>query len=118
MQRKYLQMCKNEKVLPLPIINKIFEGVLSLDDYKLNYGLCKALGNVLEDLGDSIHKIDLRNNGIVDVDYAEIIKGALKNPHIRSLALSKNEFKEESLNELLKYFMDRKKHVLQELVIA
>lgn len=33
MQRKYLQMCKNEKVVPLPIINKIFEGVLYLDDY-------------------------------------------------------------------------------------
>jgi hypothetical protein len=24
MQRKYLQMCKNEKVVPLPIVNKIF----------------------------------------------------------------------------------------------
>ena len=33
MQRKYLQMCKNEKVVPLPIVNKIFEGVLYLDDY-------------------------------------------------------------------------------------
>jgi hypothetical protein len=33
MQRKYLQMCKNEKVVPLPIIKKIFEGVLYLDDY-------------------------------------------------------------------------------------
>ena len=64
MQRKYLQMCKNEKVVPLPIINKIYDGVLYLDDYKLNFGLCKALGNVLDDLGDTIHKIDLRNNGI------------------------------------------------------
>jgi hypothetical protein len=52
MQRKYLQMCKNEKVLPLPIITKINEGVLCLDDYKLNFGLCKALGNVLDDLDD------------------------------------------------------------------
>jgi hypothetical protein len=33
MRRKYLQMCKNEKVVPLPIMNKIFEGVLYLDDY-------------------------------------------------------------------------------------
>jgi len=70
-------MCKNEKVLPLPIVNKIFEGVLTLDDYKLNYGLCKALGNVLDDIGDSLCKIDLRNNGILDIDLAEIIKGAL-----------------------------------------
>jgi len=50
--RKYLQNCRNEKVLPLPIISKINEGVLSLDDYKLNFGLCKALGTVFEDLDD------------------------------------------------------------------
>ena len=91
-------------MLPLPIVNKIYEGVLQLDDYKLNYGLCKALGNVLEDLGTSIYKIALRNNGIIDADYAEVIRGALKNPNIRSLAIRNNEFKEESLNELLKYF--------------
>jgi hypothetical protein len=104
MQRKYLQMCKNEKVLPLPIISKISEGVLSLDDYKLNFGLCKALSNILDDLEDSIFKIDLRNNGINDSDFAEIIRGAIKNPHIRSLSLRNNELREESLKELLKYF--------------
>ena len=97
MQRKYLQMCKEEKVLPLPIIHKIFEGVLTLDDYKLNFGLCKALGNVLDDLGDSLYKIDLRNNGISDYDYAEIIRGAINNPNIRALTLRNNEFREESL---------------------
>ena len=118
MQRKYLQMCKNEKVLPLPIINKIFEGVLTLDDYKLNYGLCKALGNVLDDLGDQIYKIDLHNNGISDLDFAEILRGAIKNPHIRSLSIRNNEFREESLKELLKYFKDKKKKILQELVIS
>jgi hypothetical protein len=43
----------------------------------LNFGLCKALGNVLDDLGDTIYKIDMRNNGISDSDFAEVIKGAL-----------------------------------------
>ena len=97
-------MCKNEKVLPLPIISKINEGVLTLDDYKLNLGLCKALSIVLDDLGDSIYKIDLRNNGITDIEFAEIIKGAIKNPNIRSLSIMNNEFKEESLKQLLPYF--------------
>jgi hypothetical protein len=94
-------MCKNEKVVPLPIINKIYEGVLSLDDYKLNFGICKALGNVLDDLGDSIYKIYLRNNGITDSDFAEILKGALTNPHIKSLAIRNNEIKQESIEKLL-----------------
>ena len=104
MERKYLQMSKNENVLPLPIISKINEGVLTLDDYKLNLGLCKALSIVLDDLGDSIYKIDLRNNGITDIEFAEIIKGAIKNPNIRSLSIMNNEFKEESLKQLLPYF--------------
>jgi hypothetical protein len=117
MQRKYLQMCKTEKVLPLPIISKISEGVLSLDDYKLNFGLCKALANVFDDLEDSIFKIDLRNNGITDSDFAEIIRGAIKNPHIKSLSLRNNEFREESLKELLKYF-SLKVPILEELVIS
>lgn len=118
MERKYLQFCKNEKVLPLPIISKIFEGVLSLDDYKLSFGLCRALGAVFEDLGESIYKIVLRNNGITDADYAEVLKGAIKNPNIKSLAIRNNEFKEESLKELLRYFKDKKKPILQELVIS
>jgi hypothetical protein len=117
MQRKYLQMCKNEKVLPLPIISKISEGVLSLDDYKLNFGLCKALANVLDDLDDSIFKIDLRNNGITDSDFAEILRGAIKNPYIKCLSLRNNELREESLKELLKYF-SLKVPILEELVIS
>lgn len=66
MERKYVQICKNEKVLPLPLISKINEGILELDEYKLNFGLCKALSAVLDDLGDSIYKISLSNNGILD----------------------------------------------------
>lgn len=117
MQRKYLQMCKNEKVVPLPIVNKIIDGVLDLNDYKLNFGLCKALGNVLDDLGDTIHKIDLKNNGITDSDYAEVVKGALQNPHIKSLSLRNNEFRTESLNQIIKYF-EMKPPVLEELILV
>jgi hypothetical protein len=111
-------MCKNERVLPLPIINKISEGVLRLDDYKLNNGLCKALGDVLDDLGETITKIDLRNNGIDDYDFAAIIKGAIQNPHIRSISNRNNEFKDESLKALMGYFTDKKKKTLEELCIS
>ena len=51
--------------------------MLSLEDYKLNYGLCKALGSVLDDLGNLIRKIVLKNNGINDDSYALILEGAL-----------------------------------------
>ena len=38
MTKKYAQNCRTEKVLPLPTIHKIIDGVLTLDDYKLNSG--------------------------------------------------------------------------------
>lgn len=115
MARKYLQFCKNEKVLPLPILNKIEDGVLALDDYKLNFGLCKALGNVLDDLGSLIRKIVLKNNGINDLAYAEILNGALQNKYIKSLHIKNNEFRDLSLNQIVNYFKDNKKPTLEEL---
>lgn len=111
-------MCKTEKVLPLPIVNKISEGVLRLEDYKLNFGLCKALGNVLDDLGESITKIVLKNNGIEDLDFSLIILGAIQNPFIKSLTIKNNEFKDECLKAMMGYFKDKKKRTLEELCIS
>lgn len=94
------------------------DGVLSLDDYKLNYGLCKALGSVLDDLGGLIKKIVLKNNGINDESYALILEGALKNKNIKSLHIKNNEFREESLNQFLNYFKTEKKPAIEEIVIS
>lgn len=102
--KKYLQQCKNEKVLPLPILSKIEDGVLALVDYKLNFGLCKALGSVIGDLDSLITKIVLSNNGISDIGYANILQGAFKNDNVKSLHIRNNAFQEESLQQYLRYF--------------
>ena len=54
----------------MPILQKITDRVLRLEDYKLNSGLCKAIGSIREDLGSQIFKIVLVNNGIDDEAYA------------------------------------------------
>jgi hypothetical protein len=36
--RKYIQICRNENVLALPTIDKIQDGILTLEHYKLNVG--------------------------------------------------------------------------------
>eukprot|EP00347_Sterkiella_histriomuscorum_P021600 403333417 len=118
MARKYLQYCKNEQVLPLPILSKIEDGVLSLDDYKLNFGLCKALGSVLEDLGGLIRKLVLKNNGINDKSYSILLEGALRNRNIKSLHLKGNEFQEDSLQQYLDYFKREKRPWIEEIVIS
>ena len=94
------------------------DGVLSLEDYKLNIGLCSALSLVFEDLGPKIYKLVLQNNGITDSDYAELLRGAIKNPYITSFILRKNEFQEESKTELLKFFEDKSRPRIKELVIS
>lgn len=92
--------------------------MLALEDYKLNLGLCKALGSVLDDLGALIRKIVLRNNGINDESYAIILDGALQNKNIKSLHLRGNEFAEASLKKFLHYFENEKRPALEEIVIS
>jgi hypothetical protein len=104
--------------LPLPILNKIEDGVLALEDYKLNLGLCKALGSVLDDLGSMIRKIVLRNNGINDASYALILEGALQNKNIKSLHLRGNEFSENYLNHFINHFEKEKRPWIEEIVIS
>lgn len=48
---KYLNVCKNEHAIPLPVIDKIRDKVLLLEHYKLDTGHCKAIGAALETLG-------------------------------------------------------------------
>lgn len=72
----------------------------------------------MDDLGNLIRKIVLKNNGINDESYALILEGALKNKYIKSLHLKGNEFQEESLHEYLEYFKNEKKPTIEEIVIS
>ena len=115
--RKYLLICKNEHVLPLPVIDKIVDKVLLLEHYKLDLGHCKAIGSSLEQLGNYIRKIELNENGINDEGFSYIINGAIKNRHIKALVIKNNEFKALSLKAILRYF-EIKNPILEELIIS
>ena len=73
------------------------DGTLSLTGYKLNTGLCTALGNFL---GKNIHSdnpyivrsLILDDNGISDDDFANILRGICQQGYLRILCYSHNEF--------------------------
>jgi hypothetical protein len=43
----YLRYCAEEKVIPLPIMSNINNGVLTLENYKLTDGVSKAIGKFI-----------------------------------------------------------------------
>lgn len=65
----------------LPIFTRIKDNVLTLTGYKLNSGVCKALGIYLAESNWRIDKsfllkeLVLDNNGNSDEDFAEILAG-------------------------------------------
>lgn len=94
--QKYLKLCQKEQVVPLPILNRLELGdslrVLSLEDYTVNDGQAKCLGECLGRFGPgAFTKIYLYNNGLKDRPLAAIFEGASRNQHISSLEVAMNQ---------------------------
>ncbi len=73
------------------------DGTLSLTGYKVNAGVCAALGDFL---GKNTHysspfivrNLVLDDNGISDSDFANILCGIRQQGYLLSLSYSQNEF--------------------------
>ena len=69
--KKYMKLSQRDNVVPLPIMNKIETkdnvNTLSLEDYTINEGQAKCLGQCLGKYGlKAFSKIYLYNNGLKD----------------------------------------------------
>ena len=93
-------------VIGLPTMTHISEdGTLSLTGYKVNSGLCSALGDFL---GKNTHQTSpfvvrnliLDDNGISDSDFANILRGIRQQGKLLSFSYSQNEFGPLSLEQL------------------
>jgi len=93
-------------VIGLPTMTHISEdGTLSLTGYKVNSGLCSALGDFL---GKNKHQTSpfivrnliLDDNGISDADFANILRGILHQGKLVSISYSQNDFGALSLEQL------------------
>ena len=65
-QLKFIQKCKEENVLALPMLNRLKDKKLVLENYRMNEGISKALQTAIMELSDHIEIIFLKSNDIND----------------------------------------------------
>lgn len=114
--KKYLKLCRKEQVVPLPILNRLELGdslrVLSLEDYTVNEGQAKCLGECLGRFGPgAFTKLYLYNNGLKDKALAAIFLGAARNQHISSLEVAMNQVQAKATSALCSFFGAGKKQL-------
>lgn len=88
------------------MLSKLSNGVLTLDNYKLNRGLCEALGSTVLKTTRGIQKLVLHNNGMSDIELRQIMEGLRDNRDLRNLELAQNELGPKA-TELLIHLLTR-----------
>jgi hypothetical protein len=64
-----------DKTLALPIMTKIFDGVLIIRNFKINQGLARAIYGQLIFQNNQVQKLYLENNGVDGNQLALILEG-------------------------------------------
>ncbi|CAI2382226.1 unnamed protein product [Moneuplotes crassus] len=99
-QMKFIQKCKEENVLAVPVINKLKDKKLILENYRMNEGLAKALEAAIEELAEYLEVLALKSNDMNDASLASIIKGVCTNPYVTTIKIENNKLEEESAKSL------------------
>lgn len=97
-------MCEDNRVTALPLLQKISNRKLYLNNYTLNYGLCESISNAFKYFPDCITQICLDSNGLKDVELAELSKGFQNLKSFKCVVIKRNEVGPktiEQLNDLL-----------------
>lgn len=70
---QFFKQCQNQGVVALPILFKILNKKLVLNEYTLNTGLCESLASSFSNMPGCIKQISLTQNGLKDAQLAIII---------------------------------------------
>ena len=101
-------MCRDNDVeLELPLMERVFNGNLSLQDYKLTSKHCKSLAECVHFLKDPLKRLQLENVGITDKDFAVILTSLQEVKDFKAIVYAKNTFDKYSLEALVP-FLERK----------
>lgn len=65
-QIKFIQKWKEENVLALPMLNRLKEKSLIINNYRMNNGIAKALGASFKELNEYIEVLGLESNDLLD----------------------------------------------------
>ena len=97
---RYFQECQKQRIVPLPILFKVRDKMLTLKGYLLNDGLCRSLCQSLEIYPELLTGINLTDNGISDTDVATVLTGLNKLDKLLSITIKDNSFLGESAKAL------------------
>ena len=74
----FIQFCSQNLVVSLPLLLKIKDKKLILENYQLNYGLCTAIAMAFESFEDIATEFILSGNKMTDEDFAMVLRGMTK----------------------------------------
>ena len=103
---EYYRHCMEHSIVPIPVLSRLENQVLSLIGYQLNDGLAISIGKTLDqnsrDSGrKKVREVYLEGNMLKDSTFAIILKGLLGHTTLKKLYYANNEFGMQSLDPLL-----------------
>jgi hypothetical protein len=98
---QYFMKCKENKIPTLPILFKILNKRLKLDQYVLNKESTAALSQILTEFPDILEKINFSKNGIKDSQMAQLIEAFSKLDRFSSFVIKHNDFLNGSMEKLV-----------------
>lgn len=93
-------------MVALPILFKIKNFRLKLENYTLNAGICESFAKAIEIFPEILDSITLAYNGLKDIDLHTIIEALTKLKQIKSISIKNNEIMNLSTQGILQ-ILDR-----------
>ena len=88
----------------MPILNKMEDQVLALEDYTLNREQIKCLSQCIQNFSsNAFRKVYLNNNGLKDIEIAEFLEGLVQNKNINAIEIAYNRVEDHGIRALCKF---------------
>ena len=97
----FIAQCEKNMVVTLPLLLRIHDKKMILEQYQLNNGLCQALSIALAQFPDIATSFHLDHNNLSDEDFALLLSGMSQLTYVSRLEYSHNSFGQKSLEALI-----------------
>jgi len=98
---EYFMKCKQAKTPVMPILFKIQDKKLRLQEYFLNKASVNALSSVISQFPLVLNSIHLNRNGIMDGELGTLLSSLQELERCKSIVIRHNEFKAYSLQNII-----------------
>ena len=115
-QIKYMKRCLQNTNLTLPILDKLYNKTLCLQDYHLSEGNCQGLAEACEFLDcHVVNRFFFNNCGITGDQLANILEGAAKMKDFKALIYKHGEINQLAIEKMGQLFLKPIPNHLEEL---